>query len=163
MASRTISETVRSRIQDYFTLRVLAIWSALTLLVVAYAYISVMPGYREGVLGRETIFPVPLALFALAVGGIVLARVFHQPLYALGSVVFVGLAVLPFPQACVGVGCLGVSRLHVFLDWSMFGPAVSASFGRGRCAYLCPYRVSLIPLSVGYLLIGELVSSSVEW
>ncbi|WP_267644156.1 hypothetical protein [Haloarchaeobius amylolyticus] len=159
MPSRDISATFRSRIQGYLRLRVLAVWSTLTLLIVAYAYISVMPSVaRKGILGRELIFPLPLALLGLVVGGLVFASWYRQPLYAVGSMVFLGLAVVPFPQACLGVGCSGVERLHVFFDWSMFGPAVSASFDTGRCAYICPYRVSLLPLGVGYVLIGKMLS-----
>ncbi|WP_435320300.1 hypothetical protein [Haloarchaeobius sp. TZWSO28] len=163
MPSRSISSIVRLRIQNYLTPRVLAVWGVLTFLIVAYAYIVVMPGYaREGLLGREMVFPLPLALLGLVVGGLVFAAWCRQPLYAVGSMVFLGLAVVPFPQACLGVGCTGVERLHVFFDWSMFGPAVSASFDTGRCAYICPYQVSLLPLVVGYLLVGEMLSPATQ-
>ena len=84
-----------------------------------------------------------------------------RPVYVLTGVVFVGLGALPLPLVpCIAPGCEGVRGLHVFFDWSpFFGPSVSASFDAGRCAYICPHRVQLLPLTIGYLSLAETITT----
>ncbi|WP_435361545.1 hypothetical protein [Haloarchaeobius sp. DFWS5] len=163
MSSARFLATVRSRLQHYLTPAVVVAWIALTVLVIAYAYIAVMPGFdREGVFKRGILFPLTLGVLGLLAGCLVLAVRFQQPRYAVGSMLLVGLAVLPLPMVCVAPGCSGVERLRVFFDWSLLGPAVSASFDAGRCAYICPYRVPVLPLGAGYALIGATIASKDE-
>lgn len=94
---------------------------------------------------------------AVAIGGVALAIWASRPLYALDGAVFIGVAALSVYLGCPGVACSGDKQLHVFLDWTLLGPAISASYDAGRCAYICPHTVELVPLAIGYLLVGETI------
>lgn len=97
---------------------------------------------------------------AIVLGGIALSLWSRRPVYAVGGAVLIGFAALPITASlgCPAVACTGVKQLHVFFEWTLLGPSISTSFDAGRCAYICPHRVELIPLTIGYLSIGEAIN-----
>jgi hypothetical protein len=162
MSSTDTASQVRERVRRYLSLRVLVLWSALTLLVVVFAYVAVAPGLNQvGATGLALVCLFFIGLFRLSAGDRVQAVLSGKWEHALLGVVFFGLAALPVPfTACLGAGCSGVEALHVFYDWSpLFGPSVAASFAADPCAYRCPHRVQLVPLAAGYVLLAEIVTS----
>ena len=161
MSSTDTASQVRERVRRYLSLRVLVLWCALTAFIPAFVYVSVVPWYgRHGVFGTETVFPFLAGLIVFTTGAIVLTAWSDRKGSALASMSLIGLAALPLPiLACIAPGCSGVKELHVFYDWSVFGPAISASFDADRCAYICPHRVQLVPLFAGYILLADVVTA----
>lgn len=162
MSSTDAVDTLRRRIRRYLSLRVLVLWSALTVLVVVFAYVAVAPEFNHvGATGLALLCLFLIGLFRLGVGDSVETVLSEKREYALLGVVFFGLAALPIPlTACLGAGCSGVEELHVFYDWSpLFGPSVAASVAADPCAHNCPHRVQLVPLLMGYLFLAETITS----
>lgn len=163
MARQSVSETPRERVQRYRSRRVLAAWTLLTVAIATYVYTSVtwftvLPAHIGPVLGI-TLTPLSLGALLGLLGWGGLAAWSRRPLYASGIAVFAGIAALSIDFGCAAVGCVGTERLHVFLDWTLLGPAISAAYDAGQCAYICPHSVELLPLLVGYVLLAELCIS----
>ncbi|WP_338730112.1 hypothetical protein [Haladaptatus sp. DJG-WS-42] len=164
MALQDTRSMGKSILRRYWTSRGLAVWLAVTFLVVGYVYQSVLDVISARILlfGFLRVTPLLLGVVLTLVGGVVFAVWSDRPRYAVGGVALVGLAALPVTQqlGCPGVGCSGVEHFQIFLDWTLLGPAVSAGFGAGRCVYICPHTVHLLPLILGYLLIAEAVTNT---
>ena len=140
--------------------RVWAVWVALTIGIAGYVYSVVMQIRPTGsLLGFVPLTPVIYGGAGIVIGGVSLALWSRRPLYALSGAVFLGIAALSVTGLCLPFACPGTKQFHLFLEWTVLGPAVSASFDAGRCAYICPHTVELIPLVIGYLLVGKAVAS----
>lgn len=152
-----IADVIREHTRRYRSRRVLAIWAVLTGLVAGYVYGVVGHGLPFGHLrfGFLHLTPFVYGVVAVSLGGLILAVWARHPLYALCGVLSVGIAALSVSLGCPAVGCTGVEQFHVFFEWTLLGPTISASNDAGRCAYICPHTVELVPLTIGYLLIGE--------
>lgn len=153
----------RSRFRRYRSRDILIVWLLLTVVIAGYVYTSVMyfdaltP--RIGPMFGITVTPLSLGLFGMIAGGTALAAWSRRPWHALGAAIFVGVAALSVNFGCPAVGCEGVEQFRAFFQWTILGPSVSASTDAGRCAYICPHSVELVPLVIGYLLVGEALSS----
>ncbi|MFD1646136.1 hypothetical protein [Haloarchaeobius litoreus] len=160
MTSTPIPSQIRERVRRYLSLRVLVLWSALTVLVVVFAYVAVAPRFNHvGAMGLALLCLFLIGLFRLNVGERVETMLSEKWEVSLLGVVFFGVAALPIPlRACFGASCSGTRELHVFYDWSLFGPAIAVSFAADLCAHLCPHRVQLLPLTIGYLFLAEAVT-----
>jgi hypothetical protein len=134
----------------------------LTVGIAGYVYSVVMQLLPVGPLlfGFLLLTPLVYGGTGIVIGGVSLALWSRCPLYALSGAVFTGVAVLSVAFGCPAVACPGSKQFHLFFEWTVLGPAVSASFDAGRCAYICPHTVELIPLIIGYLLVGKAVASS---
>ena len=143
---------LETRIRRLVSLRVLAVLVVVTLLSGGYIYGEVVPG-----VGPTIPFIYEVAIISL--GGIALALWSRQPVIALVGAAFFGIAVLQKPS-CILQGCTGEQHLHVFFDWTVLGPSVKASYAAESCKDICPHTIELIPLVIGYLLIGDSVATT---
>jgi hypothetical protein len=131
---------------------VLAVLVVVTILSGGYVYGEVVPG-----VGPTLPFIYDVAIISL--GGIMLALWSRQPVTALVGVAFFGIAVVKWP-GCVPLGCSGVKQLHVFFDWTVLGPSMKASYAAESCNDICTHTVEIIPLVIGYLLIGDSIATT---
>ncbi|WP_440989436.1 hypothetical protein [Haloarchaeobius baliensis] len=161
MSSTDAVAALRERVRRYLSLRVLVLWSALTVLVVVFAYVAVAPEFTHvGATGLALLCVFLIGCFRLGVGDRVEEMMSENRESALLGVVCFGVAALPIPlTACFGAGCSGTRTFHVFFDSSLLGPAIGVSFAADRCAHLCPHRVQLLPLAIGYLFLAETITA----
>lgn len=160
MHSQRILAGGRGRLRRYRSRRVLTVWAALTAGVTGYVSLAVLywGPLTPPLLGFLVVTPLVYGLAGVLVGGIALAASSRRPGLAFGASVLVGIAALSVTFGCPAVACEGVRRLRVFAEWTLLGPAVSASTDPGSCAHVCPHTVELLPLVAGYLLVGEAVA-----
>lgn len=133
----------------------------LTVVLVAYVYVSVahwnLLSLRVGPVLGWTITPVSVGGLGVVVGGGMLAFWSGRLLASFAASVLIGIAALSVALGCPGEMCEGVERFRVFFQWTVLGPTISASTAPGECAYNCPHTVELLPLLLGYLLLGDTV------
>lgn len=162
MTLQSFKAIVSDRLRRYWSRKVLTAWLLLTVLLSVYVYASVMfsefPGHGAGPVFGLTVTPLSLGVLGVLFGWVALTAWFRRPFYVLGIAFFIGIASLSVNLGCAAVGCIGPARFHVFADWTLLGPAISAAHGTGRCIYICPHSVELIPLLLGYLLLAELIT-----
>ena len=143
---------LETRLRRLVSLRVLAVLIVVTILSGRYVYGEVVSG-----VGPTIPFIYEVAIISL--GGIVLALWSGQPVTALVGTAFFGIAVVKWP-GCVPLGCSGVKQLHVFFDWTVLGPSMKASYAVESCKHVCTHTVEVIPLVIGYLLIGDSIATT---
>ncbi|MFB6235537.1 MAG: hypothetical protein ABEH81_06705 [Halopenitus sp.] len=149
---------IETKLQRYWTRRVLLVWLVLTILIVGYVYVQVKNVLPVVMLfGGFPLNEFVLGAVAVAIGGVALAIWASRPLYALGGAFFIGVAALSVYLGCPGVACSGDKQLHVFFEWTLLGPTISANYDAGSCVCNCPHTVELAPLLLGYLLVGETI------
>ncbi|MFB6234806.1 MAG: hypothetical protein ABEH81_00140 [Halopenitus sp.] len=159
MALRDVLSTDEAGFRRYQSRRVLTGWLVLSLVIVGYVYGAVTNLLLPG---TPMLWGFPFNAFVLGAvaiggGGAALAFWSGRPLYAIGGAFFVGVSALSVDLGCPGVACLGEKQLHVFFEWTLLGPTISANFDAGDCVYSCPHTVELVPLLLGYLLVGETI------
>lgn len=146
-------------VDRYRSRRVLWTWLGLAVVLGLYVYLSVaspnLLSLRAGPVLGWTITPVSVGSLGVVVGGGVLAYRSGRLLASFGASVLIGIAALSVALGCPGEMCEGVERLRVFFQWTALGPTISASTAPGECAYSCPHTVELLPLFLGYILLGD--------
>lgn len=143
---------LETRLRRLFSLRVLAVLVVATILSGRYVYGEVVPAVGPTI---PSIYEVAI----ISLGGIGLALWSRQPVTALVGVAFFGIAVIKW-TGCVPLGCSGVRQLHIFIDWTVLGPSMKASYAVESCKHVCTHTVELIPLVIGYLLIGDSIAAT---
>ena len=137
---------------------VLVTWSVLTGFVVALVLLAVLPEIPLVSLSPSPVVVVLLGGFIL--GGLYLTWRSARPVLVLIGLLFVVWASMNLSTACPAVGCVlpeGYQHwrhIRGFLQWGIFGPELAVTARPVTCGSPCPYVVRLLPLGLGYLLIG---------
>jgi len=78
---------------------------------------------------------------------------------ALAGAALVAVAVVDGSSGCLLRPCPDVApQFHVFFEWTGIGPTVTTAYGSAGCLQNCPHHVYLVPLALGYALLGAAVA-----
>lgn len=136
----------------------LATWSALTVFVAGMVLLAVLPELPVAGISPSPVAVVLLAGFVL--GGGYLGWRSARPALVVAGLVLTGWASVNLLTVCPGSACVlpdGYQHWrHVrgSLQWGVLGPELAVTAEPVACGDPCPYVVELLPLGLGYLLVG---------